>query len=187
MNVQGLRQSLKFKWLQYYRENRHWMEKMQIWATFEEERRPLSSFILATVTVMEPELIDMLPLLAELNSDPDAMVAALGLNFNPETELALVQTTSSNSQKETIVNENLVEQPESGVQLRVAIASSYLKQVRFGDTLALPSTNSTQIVKVFPGEVNQAPIIHPRNLSNWIDDFCQGRDLKQEDAVFIPF
>jgi hypothetical protein len=187
MNVQDLRQSLKFKWLQYYRENRHWMEKMEIWSTFEEERRPLSSFILATVTVMEPELIDMLPLLAELNSDPDAMVAALGLNFNPESELALVETTISNAQKETIVKENLAEQPETGGQLRVAIASSYLRQVRFGDTLALPNNNSTQIVKVFPDEVNQAPIIQPRNLSNWIDDFCQGRDLKQEDAVFIPF
>jgi hypothetical protein len=187
MNVQDLRQSLKSKWLQYYRENRHWMEKMQIWATFGEERRPLSSFILATVTVMEPELIDVLPLLAELNSDPDAMVAALGLNFNPETELALVETSSSNPQKETIVKENLAQQPDSKMELRVAIASSYLKQVRFGDTLALPEKNSHEIVKVFPSEVNQSPIIQPRNLANWIDDFCQGRDLKQEDAVFIPF
>jgi hypothetical protein len=187
MNVQDLRQSVKIKWLQYYRENRHWMEKMQIWATFGAERRPLSSFILATVTVMEPELVEMLPFLAELNSDPDAMVAALGLNFNPEAELNLVKATVSAPQKGANVKENLVDSPESKVQLRVAIASSYLKQIRFGDTLTLPTTNSSQIVKVFPDEVNQSPIIQPRNLSNWIDDFCQGRDWKQEDATFIPF
>jgi hypothetical protein len=230
MNIQELRQSLKLEWLRYYKNNRHWLEKMEIWATFEGERRPLSSFILATVTVLEPNLVDILPLLADLNSDPDAVIEALGLNFHPDKYLHLVEVEDSqlNSQldnnitsdfehveitKNTVLSRN----PETSSQLvntkakiQVVVAKSYLNRVKSKSTFTtsvIPMANGTQvtpivafattvegkgrIVKIIhdkvPGEVNQSPVLHPRNLANWIDDFCQGRGWNKDEATFIPF
>ncbi len=89
MNIQQLRESLKLKWVKYYFQNRPWLVKMRIWGTYDGERRPSSGFILATLSVLEPELDEILPLLLELNNNPDCIVTALGLNFNPEEELHL--------------------------------------------------------------------------------------------------
>ncbi|PAX56539.1 DUF5331 domain-containing protein [Brunnivagina elsteri] len=238
MKIQELCQSLKLEWLRYYKNNRHWLEKMEIWATFEGERRPLSSFVLATVTVLEPSLIDILPLLADLNSDPDALIAALGLNFNPDKYLHLVEVEdfqllddnfcSAETNKSTslsrnvgissqlanrkFVNSNSINpkliNPKPKIQ--VAVAKSYLHRGKTNSTFTtsvIPMTNGTKvtpivaftttiegkgtIVKIIhdkvPGEINQSPVLHPRNLANWIDDFCQGRGWDKDEATFIPF
>lgn len=233
MNIQELRQSLKLKWLYYYKDNRHWMEKMQIWANFVGERRPLSSFVLATVTVLEPNLIDILPLLAELNSDPDAIIAALGLNFNPDNYLHLIEVENlekSNLETEdlhqchhleTIVNNSNIQSQSVTLnttdnsfentkpKLQIAVASSYLKKAHSQpkNTITNSTAYETQpapliavattiqgqgsMVKIIhdkiPNQVNQSPVLHPRNLSNWIDDFCQGKGIDKEEAVIIPF
>ncbi len=240
MKIQELCQSLKLEWLRYYKNNSHWLEKMEIWATFEGERRPLSSFVLATVAVLEPNLIDILPLLADLNSDPDAVIAALGLNFNPEKYLHLVEVEDSqlddddeiNSDFEYVgrtkntslsgnaevcsqlanpklVNPKLIN-PKPKIQ--VAVAKSYLNRVKARSTFTtsvIPINNGNgkkaapllafattiegkgPIVKIIhdqvPGEINQSPVLHPRNLANWIDDFCQGRGWDKDEATFIPF
>ncbi|KOP27822.1 hypothetical protein AMR41_02540 [Hapalosiphon sp. MRB220] len=97
MNIQQLRESLKLKWVKYYFQNRPWLVKMRIWGTYDGERRPSSGFILATLSVLEPELDEILPLLLELNNNPDCIVTALGLNFNPEEELHLL--TDDNNHK----------------------------------------------------------------------------------------
>ncbi len=256
MKIQELRQSLKLEWLRYYKNNRHWLEKMEIWATFEGERRPLSSFVLATVTVLEPNLIDILPLLADLNSDPDAVIAALGLNFNPDKYLHLVEVedyqllddvnhdriNSDFDYVETTTNTSLPRNIETSSQLanlklanpklanpklanlklanpklanpkpkiQIAVAKSYLHRGKAKSTFTtsvIPMTNGTEvtpivaftttiegkgpIVKIIhdkvPGEINQSPVLHPRNLANWIDDFCQGRGWDKDEATFIPF
>jgi Family of unknown function (DUF5331) len=266
MKIQELRQSLKLEWLRYYKNNRHWLEKMEIWATFEGERRPLSSFVLATVTVLEPNLIDILPLLTDLNSDPDAVIAALGLNFNPDKYLYLVEVEDSqlldnvNDDKinsdfdyvETTKNTSLSRNIETSSPLanlklvnsklanpklanpklanpklanpklanpksinpkpkiQIAVAKSYLHRGKAKSTFTtsvIPMTNGTKvtpivafttniegkgpIVKIIhdkvPGEINQSPVLHPRNLANWIDDFCQGRGWDKDEATFIPF
>ncbi|NJR64895.1 MAG: hypothetical protein HC772_05575 [Leptolyngbyaceae cyanobacterium CRU_2_3] len=88
MNIKQLRKSLKTQWLTYYRENRSWLTKLGIWVNCEGRRRPSSSFILATLSTLEPQLIQMLPLIVDLSSNPDRIVVALGLNFNPDEELA---------------------------------------------------------------------------------------------------
>jgi len=62
VNIQHLRHSLKVKWLLYYRQNRQWLVKLQIWGTYDGQRRPSSSFILATLSNLEPQLTQMLPL-----------------------------------------------------------------------------------------------------------------------------
>ena len=64
---------------------------MQVWGTFNGRRRPYSGFILATITALEPKLHHILPFILDLNNNPDDIVAALGLNFNPEEQLHLVK------------------------------------------------------------------------------------------------
>ncbi|AFY65187.1 DUF5331 domain-containing protein [Geitlerinema sp. PCC 7407] len=87
MNIEKLRQSLKAEWLGYYKRNREWLARLGVWVDCDGQRRPSSSFILATLSILEPRLTKLLPLVVELNNHPDRIVAALGLNFNPETEL----------------------------------------------------------------------------------------------------
>ena len=91
MNIQQLRESLKIKWVKYYHQNRSWLEKMRIWGTYDNYRRPSSGFILATLSVLEPKLDDIFPFILELNNNPDEIIAALGLNFNPEEHLHLLK------------------------------------------------------------------------------------------------
>ena len=87
MNVDQFRRSLKVKWLTYYRENREWLDPLNVWVTDHEQRRPTSSFILATLTILEPKLSQMMPLVVNLNTDPDRILGSLGLNFDPAHEL----------------------------------------------------------------------------------------------------
>lgn len=90
MNTEELRQSAKEKWLNYYRENRTWIARLATWGNYKGQRRPSSSFILACLSVLEPELPKLLPIMVELSNDPDRLVSVLGLNFNPENELKLL-------------------------------------------------------------------------------------------------
>jgi hypothetical protein len=88
VNIEQLRRALRTKWLSYYKENRDWLTRLGIWVNAEGQRRPSSSFILATLSVLEPQLCKMLPFVVDLNNNPDRIVSALGLNFNPESELS---------------------------------------------------------------------------------------------------
>ncbi len=181
MDIQELRQSLKLKWLHYYKENRHWLEKMQIWATFEDERRPLSSFVLATVSVLEPNLIEILPLIADLNSDPDEVIVALGLNFSPEKSLHLIESESKKNQvtenksKSDFSNESLLSQTKvkkaskltedkfsqnANPDIKVAVSTAYLNQIQSLETVTMPTTTHPQGIYVTTPKVSQAkPIL----------------------------
>jgi hypothetical protein len=99
MNIEHLRRSLKAKWLGYYRENRTWLTRLGVWVNCEGNRRPSSSFILATLSVIEPQLTQMLPLVVDLSSNPDRIVMALGLNFNPDEELTAIEQASPEEMK----------------------------------------------------------------------------------------
>ena len=104
MNIQHLRHSLKIKWLLYYQQNRQWLVKLRIWGTYDGQRRPSSSFILATLSTSEPQLTQMLPFIIDLSNNPDQIVAALGLNFNPDAELKSM--TETNGVAQTNANGN---------------------------------------------------------------------------------
>lgn len=109
MNIKQLRESLKIKWVKYYDQNRSWLEKMRIWGTYDGYRRPSSGFMLATLSVLEPKLDEIFPFILELNNNPDEIIAALGLNFNPEEQLHLIENLDravNNHQ----VNSNIVEE-----------------------------------------------------------------------------
>lgn len=188
MNIQELRQSLKQKWLCYYQQNCHWLEKMQIWAVFDGERRPLSSFVLATVSVLEPNLVDMMPLLADLNTNPDDMIAALGLNFNPENELKqldnlnkraqvteetsykhsenqpkqVINITSNNSLQHQTLS-SVVQQTANKNNIQVAVATSCLNEIKSLQSVALATKSSTStptLIRDIPvSAVATAPLI----------------------------
>ncbi|MTJ10316.1 DUF5331 domain-containing protein [Anabaena sp. UHCC 0204] len=102
MDIQHLRQSLKMKWLNYYEENRSWLVKMRIWKDYHGLRRPSSGYILATLSVLEPELKKILPFILDLNNNPDQIIAALGLHFNPEQELNLSKSPHSQAKNEIV-------------------------------------------------------------------------------------
>ncbi|MEA5552357.1 DUF5331 domain-containing protein [Anabaena cylindrica UHCC 0172] len=102
MDIQQLRQSLKMKWLSYCDENRDWLVKMRVWHSYDGVRRPSSGYILATVSVLEPELNKILPFILDLNNDPDQIVMALGLHFNPDEELGLFKSEGSVAKNEIV-------------------------------------------------------------------------------------
>jgi hypothetical protein len=99
VNTEQLRQSVREKWLNYYRDNRVWITRLATWGNYRGQRRPSSSFILASLSILEPELPNLLPMMVELSNDPDRLITALGLNFNPENELKLLvaQETATTS------------------------------------------------------------------------------------------
>lgn len=262
MNIQELRQSLKQKWLCYYQQNCHWLEKMQIWAVFDGERRPLSSFVLATVSVLEPNLVDILPLLVDLNTNPDNMIAALGLNFNPDKELKKLDNDNNSTQliEETsykhphnksdfsqdvknlspnpsparrgeqytppsllgkgvgglgsklIFSDNVKSQnnkseqiihitPNNSLQHQMVLGAieytagknndiQSLQQVALltqTSTQSIPASRNYKLAPEIQDKVNQLSTINRRKLSNWIDEFCQGRDWDKDESTFIPF
>lgn len=98
---------LKEKWLNYYQENRSWlqhcMNENSGWCDcvdYEEEelkslgvdkdycpRRPECYFILGVISVLEPSARGLLSFMTHLNDDSEDLVKALGLDFDPELEL----------------------------------------------------------------------------------------------------
>jgi len=166
MDIQQLRQSLKVKWLLYYRRNRPWMTKLRIWGTYDGQRRPSSSFILATLTNLEPQLIQMLPFIVALSNHPDQIVAALGLNFNPELELkSLTETTSIT---EINASSNGVTYSSPVVQTNELTYSSQNDKNSFVPKLPVASQ-----------EVRVSPSNRVSNIASWVDESCQGVGNKE--------
>jgi hypothetical protein len=154
MNIQQLRESLKLKWVKYYFQNRPWLVKMRIWGTYDGERRPSSGFILATLSVLEPELDEILPLILELNNNPDCIVTALGLNFNPEEKLYLVEEDNNDDDVEVeveLVQEKILSetftQSKVDSQAQAALSSQKLQETNGVVKQEIGSRVSTQVHK----------------------------------------
>lgn len=81
---------IRQKWLDYVRANRSWLE-LQMRDTSvrtpDGGRRPSSFLILGVVNALEPKLSNLMVPFYQLNSDEDALVEVLGLNFDPEMVL----------------------------------------------------------------------------------------------------
>ncbi len=81
---------IRDKWLDYFRANRTWLE-VQMSSTSvrtpEGGRRPSSFLILGVVNALEPKLSNLMVPFYQLNSDEDALIDVLGLNFDPEAVL----------------------------------------------------------------------------------------------------
>lgn len=79
--------SLKQKWLQFFQLNRPWLTQcMDVEPIYTPDggRRPPAHLILGVVNVLEPQLKDLMLPFYKLNSDADALVEVLGLNFDPD-------------------------------------------------------------------------------------------------------
>ena len=99
---------IRDKWLDYFRANRTWLE-VQLATTSvrtpEGGRRPSSFFILGVVNALEPKLSNLMVPFYQLNSDEDALIDVLGLNFDPESVLdnggEVSKTIDASSEGET--------------------------------------------------------------------------------------
>ncbi len=156
MNTQQLRQSVQEKWLDYYIENRSWITRLQIWVNCDGQRRPSSSFILATLSILEPSLNQLLPLVVDLSSNPDRIVAALGLNFNPDEHPIVVERLQAGS-----------------------VQDGSAQDITASDELTNPSP------KMLPAAPRGFPVSPPQvsNLVSKIDEVCEGgRYRKSSDS-----
>ncbi len=162
VDIQQLRQSLKVKWLLYYRRNRPWMTKLRIWGTYDGQRRPSSSFILATLTNLEPQLIQMFPFIVALSNHPDQIVAALGLNFNPEIEIRSLTEAANNTEITSIANNAEITASSNGVTYHNPVGQTNGKN---GSAPKLP---------VASNEVRVAPSNRVSNIASWVDETCTG-------------
>src|SRR5579883_491723 len=148
MNIQQLRQSLKVKWVSYYYKNRSWLIRMKIWATYDGQRRPSSGFILATLSALEPQLEQIFPFILELNNNPDQIVAALGLNFNPEEHLHLV--------KDSFVAENL-ELKQTSIDIPVTETQPLVEEPELKQTsIDIPVTETQPLAEENVGDGNNS-------------------------------
>lgn len=163
MNIQQLRHALKVKWLMYYQQNRPWLTKIQIWGTFDGKRRPCSSFILAAVTNLEPKLIEVIPLIAQLNSDPDRIIVALGLNFNPDEELKALKAPTL----QTSPNSN-------DVVASTPAAYHHGNGNGNGNGNGVAHLTPAIAPQVYQPEDRVPPRSSASNLPTWVDESCKG-------------
>ncbi|MGB6014416.1 MAG: DUF5331 domain-containing protein [Nodosilinea sp.] len=83
-------QVIRQKWLDYVQSNRAWLTlQMQQTSvrTPDGGRRPSSFLVLGVVNALEPKLSNLMVPFYQLNSDEDALVDVLGLNFDHEMVL----------------------------------------------------------------------------------------------------
>lgn len=164
MNIQKLRHGLKVKWLLYYRQHRPWITKLRVWGTYDGKRRPASSFILAALTHAEPELVQMLPFIVNLSNNPDQIVAALGLNFNPEEELKMLTEATAAIATNTNGNGALPASP---------VVETNTNGNGNGVSRQPPKTNNG---------VNSSPVNGASNLPSWVDESCKGVGWNRSNA-----
>ncbi|KST63249.1 hypothetical protein BC008_38855 [Mastigocoleus testarum BC008] len=164
------------KWLTYYKINRRWLVRMQVWGTFNGRRRPYSGFILATVTALEPKLHHILPFVLDLNNNPDDIIAALGLNFNPEEQLHLVKIDNiSNTTAAKTVESQAI--PQSSVA-----QSSVSKPSISQSSVSKPSVSQSSASKP---SVSQQPLQKSKALPAVpvvVDSFKQQNNNQKEQA-----
>lgn len=196
MNINHLRHSLKVKWLLYYQKNRPWLVKLQIWGVYDGQRRPASSFILATLSNLEPELIQLFPFIIALSNNPDQIVAALGLNFDPDQELKTVTAErmgcgflpSELSKAEPIIGTPVNGNGNGGTEIAVTKTNTQgnglAMQMLLTTATKQPEANGESMLAVAnPAEVVAPPqaleeklhASQATNLPSWMDESCAGK------------
>jgi len=191
MDIQHLRQSLKIKWLSYYEQNRSWLVKMRIWKDYDGIRRPSSGYIIATLSILESELKKILPFILDLNNNPDQIITALGLHFNPEQELNSLKSQHSTAKNEIVstspvripLTDSSVAKERKQVLLKMTTGVSVVAvatPVYDHSLVRLPvpvgrEQIATEISKI-PSQNILFTTSHPSSsLPSWIDEFCRGR------------
>lgn len=84
----GLKDSLKHKWVQFFQNNRLWIDlHSDTVATPDGGKRPASYLILGVISALEPQLAQLMLPFSKLNPDVDALIEVLGLDFDPNLML----------------------------------------------------------------------------------------------------
>ena len=193
MDIQRLRQSLKIKWLNYYKQNRSWLVKMRIWKDYDGIRRPSSGYILATLSVLEPELKKILPFILDLNNNPDQIITALCLHFNPEQELNLLKSQDSLAKNE-ILSTSPMQIPltdSSGSKQRQQVLlkmNTGVSVVAVGTSNYYPSLNKLPVAvereqipkrpyssQGITNTIPSAPSPLGSSFTAWMDELCPGK------------
>lgn len=193
MDIQRLRQSLKIKWLNYYKQNRSWLVKMRIWKDYDGIRRPSSGYILATLSVLEPELKKILPFILDLNNNPDQIITALCLHFNPEHELNLLKSQDSLAKNEILSTSPmqipLTDSSRSKQRQQVLLKmSAGVSVVAVGTSNYYPSLNKLPVAvemeqipkrpyssQGITNSIPPAPSPLGSYFTAWIDELCPGK------------
>ncbi|MFN6460938.1 MAG: DUF5331 domain-containing protein [Nostoc sp. DedVER02] len=184
MNIQQLRQSLKQKWLIYYKQNITWLVKMRIWATYDGLRRPLSGFILATLSVLEPQFDEILAFMLDLNNDPDKIVAALGLNFNPDEELRLIKSEDSIDISQ-LEDESPDEKHFEDKHLSSAVTASKIALHSLAKTLYSNLSRAEQVAPSFPAATEVVPTRKPELAVAFATKIAPDTPVKTPASDFI--
>ena len=102
--------NLKHKWLLYFQTHHIWLSKGKAtWVkTSDGGYRPSSDLILGAINALEPRLSELMVPFCELNNDSDKLVQVLGLDFDPDKELSLLNSNGDKdnnhlSHKDTVV------------------------------------------------------------------------------------
>ncbi|MEH1891944.1 MAG: DUF5331 domain-containing protein [Nostoc sp.] len=184
MNIQQLRQSLKQKWLIYYEQNIPWLVKIRIWGTYNGLRRPLSGFILATLSVLEPQFDEILSFMLDLNNDPDKIVAALGLNFNPDQELRLIK--SEHSRASSQVESELPHEKHSEDQhVSSVVTASQIAPHSPAKTLDFNLPRADQLVPSFTATTEVVHTGKPELIAAFATKIAPDTPVKTPSSSFI--
>lgn len=90
----GLKDSLKHEWVQFFQSNRFWIDlHSETVATPDGGTRPASYLILGVISALEPQLAQLMLPFSRLNPDVDTLIEVLGLNFDP----SLLQSNRSSA------------------------------------------------------------------------------------------
>ncbi|MBF2014378.1 MAG: hypothetical protein IGS23_04010 [Rivularia sp. T60_A2020_040] len=156
MNIKQLRESLKIKWVRYYHQNRPWLAKMRIWGTYNGYRRPSSGFILATLSVLEPQLDEIFPFILELNNNPDQIIAALGLNFNPDEQLHLIKNID-NDQNIHQIHQNKQDGKTDESPSSTSTAITKIQNLRLSQKIISTSESVEREFQIFSELIRENP------------------------------
>lgn len=192
MDIEHLRQSLKIKWLSYYEQNRSWLVKMRIWKDYDGIRRPSSGYIIATLSILESELKKkILPFILDLNNNPDQIIAALGLHFNPEQELNSLRSQHSTAKNEIVSTSPIripltdlsvtKERKQVLLKMNTGVSVVAVATPVYDRSLVKPPVPvgreqiATEISKIPSQNILFTASHSSSSLPSWIDEFCRGR------------
>lgn len=161
-----LTNSLKQKWLQYFQVNRVWIARemeLEYVATPDGGRRPSSYLILGVVSVLEPQLVQLLEPFTRLNPDLNALIDVLELNFDPDRfggeflptgNTPVLPTANPNTDIDALMGMGNEQQEALRESSRVEVVDKTTPEISQSQSSELGTTGN-QKVDVWLDELNQ--------------------------------
>jgi hypothetical protein len=164
---------------------------MRIWKDYDGIRRPSSGYIIATLSILESELKKILPFILDLNNNPDQIIAALGLHFNPEQELNSLRSQHSTAKNEIVSTSPIripltdlsvtKERKQVLLKMNTGVSVVAVATPVYDRSLVKPPVPvgreqiATEISKIPSQNIIFTASHSSSSLPSWIDEFCRGR------------